>query len=290
MDAIVAQLPAAQARPDVTFRMAGDTFVLVEYGAVRFDLELNLYARRVASAIERGNLAGVTDLAPGIRSLLVGFDPAAVSMGELVERLMVLHAASAAGADVPDAGLVGRCVTLPLAFDDAATRDAVARHASTADPQERSVPSDIDEIVAASGLAAPADLLTTVTGQRWCVAFIGYYPGLPFLLPLNGEIALRVPKLVRRRAWTAEGAVTLGGACIAIFPVEAPGSYRAFGRTVPIYALDASNDAFDGDQMLLCAGDIVMFEAVGEDELTEFRRKAYENQYQYKIDAAIGHL
>lgn len=277
MDAVLARLPVDGDRPEVTCRMAGDSFILLEYGPPAFDLGLNLYARHIASAIEDAAPAGITDLSPAIRSLLVGFDPGVVSMDALVADLMNLHES------MPPAGggrRMGRRVTLPIAFDDSTTRDAVARHRSTGP----GAVSDIDDIVSASGLDDPRDVLAAVTDQRWCVAFVGYFPGLPFLLPVDGTRVLQVPKLERIRAWTAEGAVALGGSCVAIFPVEAPGSYRVFGRTVPIYALGAVNTAFGDDQLLLRAGDVVSFEAVTEDQLAQARRNAYENRYVYRID------
>lgn len=277
MDAVLARLPADGDRPEIACRMAGDEFILLEYGPPAFDLGLNLYARRVASAVEDAAPPGVTDLSPAIRSLLVGFDPGVVSMDALVTDLMALHESMPTG---ETGRRLGRRVTLPIAFDDSTTREAVARHRSTGS----AAASDIDDIVSASGLDDPQALLASVTDQRWCVAFVGYFPGLPFLLPVDGNRILQVPKLERIRAWTAEGAVALGGSCVAIFPVEAPGSYRVFGRTVPIYALGAVNTAFGDDQMLLRAGDVVSFTAVTEDELADARRSAYENRYVYRID------
>lgn len=290
MDAVLATLPAEQSRPALTCRLAGDRFVLLEYGPLEYDLGLNRHARRVAALIEYGRIAGVTDLVPGVRSLLVGFDPEVIELRDLVERLIESHAMAVDIGDVAGVERAGRRVTLPLAFDDTATREAVDRHRATGPAPGQAAPSDIDDIVAASGLAGAADLLEAVTARTWCVGFIGYFPGLPFLLPVGDGPNLHVPKLDRVRAWTAEGAVSLGGACIAIYPVDAPGSYRVFGRTVPIYAQGAVRDAFGGDQMLLRAGDVVGFEQVDENELTELRRKAYENRYRYQIHDPAGPL
>lgn len=279
MDAVLADLPAEGARTRVTCRLGGDAFILVEYGPIAFDLSLNLYAHMVARALEEERLPGVTDLAPGIRSLLVGFDPLVTTPQRLADQLIDLHA------DIAPEGTAttGRGVTLPLAFDDATTREAVSRHQSTLGTVVVDSITDIEAIAVASGMDTADDVLAAVVQQRWYVAFVGYYPGLPFLLPMNDVPRLQVPKLDRLRAWTADGAVSLGGACVAIFPVAAPGSYRVFGRTVPIYAQAPVNDAFDGDQMLLRAGDVVTFESVCEEELTEARRNAYENRYVYEI-------
>ena len=264
--------------------MAGDRFVLMEYGDLVFDLDLNRVARLAADALRASDLAElITDLAPGSRSLLVGFDPNRIDPVALATRLVAAHAELPFDEPVPP----GREVQLPLAFNDSSTTEAVSRHAATLARPDPDAPSDIDDIAAASGLDSQRDVLAAVMSERWMVSFIGYFPGLPFLLPMD-EQQLRVPKLSRRRVWTAEGAVTMGGACMAIFPVEAPGSYRVLGRTLPIYALDGVNDSFGDGENLLRAGDIVTFDLVSEAELIDLRRQAYENRYRYRVrDGAV---
>lgn len=280
MDAVLATLPPAGDRCAVTVRLAGDAFVLVEYGPIAFDLRLNQYAHAAAQAVEAAGIRGVTELAPGIRSLLVGFDPAVTAPDRVAEALVEVHR------DVTDvaARMPRRDVSLPLAFADSTAREAVVRHRSTLEPGADVPADDVEAICRASGLAGPEEALAAVVEQRWFVAFIGYFPGLPFLLPMHATPELQVPKLDRPRAWTAEGAVSLGGKCVAIFPVEAPGSYRVFGRTVPIYNHLPVNDSFAGDQMLLRPGDVVRFEAVSEDDLADLRRDAFENRYAYRIE------
>lgn len=282
MDAVLAALAPDGERCGVTVRLAGDAFVLVEYGAIAFDLHLNQYAHGAAQAVETAGITGVTELAPGIRSLLVGFDPVDTSPERLAEDLVQVHRDLAD----PAAPLPRRDVTLPLAIDDSTAREAVARHQSTLEPGAEALVDDIEAICRASRLEGPAEALDAVVAQQWFVAFIGYFPGLPFLLPMSPVPELKVPKLDRPRAWTAEGAVSLGGKCVAIFPVEAPGSYRVFGRTVPIYNHLPVNDSFAGDQMLLRPGDVVTFESVAEDELAKLRRDAFENRYVYRIEEA----
>ncbi len=46
MDAVIARTPADEARPAITYRYAGDRFVVAEYGEVELDLRLNVYVRR----------------------------------------------------------------------------------------------------------------------------------------------------------------------------------------------------------------------------------------------------
>ncbi len=280
MNAVLASLPASGPRPCVVCRMAGDGFVLLEFGTISFDLALNLLVHAFARTLSADPPRGVTELAPGTRSLLVGFDASVTTPHELSSALIGMHAAL----PQQSTATTGRHITLPLSFDDSTTKEAVTRHRSIVAPEDADPRSDIERIAAASGLSRTSEVLDAVTETPWYVAFIGYYPGLPFLLPMGGPPRLQVPKLDQRRAWTAEGAVSLGGSCVAIFPVEASGAYRVFGRTVPIYALTPVNDAFGGDQILLRPGDVVSFTGVEEAHLSELRRSVFENRYTYDID------
>jgi Allophanate hydrolase subunit 1 len=93
-----------------------------------------------------------------------------------------------------------------------------------------------------------------------------------------------VPKYNPTRTWTAEGAVGIGGPCVAIYPVESPGGYQLFGRTVPVYDVLARHDVFRDDPILIRPGDRVRFLPVSEDQLLAVRRDVLENRYEYMIE------
>ena len=42
--------------------------------------------------------------------------------------------------------------------------------------------------------------------EQW-VGFVGFFPGLPFMFPLDPRETVFVPKYNPSRTWTAEGAV-----------------------------------------------------------------------------------
>ena len=95
MDAIIARTAAAEGRPAITYRHAGDSFVLAEYGDMVLDLRLNFYAIAVKALLDASGIRGVTESAPGYRSLMVGIDSAVLSPSAAVEALADLHAAIA---------------------------------------------------------------------------------------------------------------------------------------------------------------------------------------------------
>lgn len=62
---------------DVTYRRSGDDNLLVEFGPMQLDLALRMRVHALMEAVAAADLAGVTDLTPGIRSLQIQTDPAA---------------------------------------------------------------------------------------------------------------------------------------------------------------------------------------------------------------------
>jgi allophanate hydrolase subunit 1 len=119
--------------------------------------------------------------------------------------------------------------------------------------------------------------------EQWS-AFIGFFPGLPFMFPLDPRETVFVPKYNPTRTWTPEGALGIGGPCFAIYPVESAGGYQLVGRTLPIYDLRGRNAAFRENPLLLRAGDRVRFHRVDEDELLGLFKDVHANRYRYRIE------
>jgi Allophanate hydrolase subunit 1 len=176
----------------------------------------------------------VVEAAPGLRSLLVCFDPSTISAAALVERLNEVHSSVPGQADLV---IPSRKVTLPIAFDDSTSRDAVQRYITTIrqDAPNTAGGNNIDYTVAYNGLPDREALYEAILGTDWWNAFTGFFPGLPFMFPLDPRHEITVPKYNPTRTWTAEGAVGIGGPCVAIYPVESPGGYQLFGRTLTIF-------------------------------------------------------
>lgn len=281
--ALLARHPGGAGKPDVTYRLAGDRYLLVEYGEMVLDLTLNFFVLAVLEALERHPIDGVVECAPGLRSILVSFDAARLRPERLVELLEARHE------EVPgEAGLTlpSRVVRLPLAFDDSESREAVRRYASSIRPDAPNCEggSNIDYIVRCNGLPDREAVYDAILATEWWNAFTGFFPGLPFLFPLDPRRELVVPKYNPTRTWTAEGAVGIGGPCVAIYPVESPGGYQLFGRTVPIYDIRRRNRAFRGDPILIKPGDRVRFHRAGEKEVNDLFEEIHADRYRYRIE------
>jgi urea carboxylase len=279
---IAALREASDGGPKVTFRHAGDQFLLVEYGEMDFDLELNFRVLTVDGILHDRGLDGLVDTGPGFRSNLIRYDPARLAPARLIAELNDIEDAVPAGSEL---SLPSRVIHLPIAFDDARSREAVERYARAVRGDAPNVAdgTNIDYMVAYNGLPDREALYDEVLSTDWWNAFTGFFPGLPFMYPLDPRYALFAPKYNPTRTWTAEGAVGLGGPCVAIYPVESPGGYQLFGRSLPVYDLQARNAAFRADPLLLRPSDRVRFHRVTEEELMAHWEDVRADRYVYDI-------
>lgn len=282
-DAILERRAAAGDRPAATYRQAGDRHLLLEYGEMELDLQLNFRVLALDRELRAARAEGIVDSGPGLRSVLVRYDSTRLPLRELIELLDTLDAALPPARELE---LPSRRIRLPIAFDDAASREAVLRYARTVRDDAPNVAdgTNIDYVVAYNGLDDREALYAEVLATEWWNAFTGFFPGLPFMYPLDPRYALFAPKYNPTRTWTAEGAVGIGGPCVAIYPVESPGGYQLFGRTLPIYDLARRNRAFAEDPILIKPGDRVVFERVGEQELLETFEDVRADRYEYAIE------
>jgi urea carboxylase len=269
--------------PAITYRRAGDRSVLVEYGEMELDLTLNFFVLAVDAALGRQPVEGLVETAPGFRSMLVRYDPLVLSMDDLVASLSRVHEALPAEQEIE---IPSRVIGLPIAFDDSQSRAAVERYIRSIrkDAPNCEGANNIDYIVRYNGFSDREEFYDAVLATEHWTGFIGFFPGLPFMFPVDPRHTVVVPKYNPTRTWTAEGAVGLGGPCYAIYPVESAGGYQLFGRSLPVYDLQARNEAFRENPLLLRPGDRVTFHRTSEEELLEIWEDVRADRYRYQVE------
>jgi urea carboxylase len=146
-DPRILQRPAAPGRPAMVVRQAGDRYLLVELGELMLDISLRLRVHALMQALQAaqaaGQLPGITDLTPGIRSLQLHYDPAQVSREAL---LAALTAADESLGPTEQLSVPSRTVWLPLSWDDASTRLAIEKYMQSVRPDAPWCPSNIEFI------------------------------------------------------------------------------------------------------------------------------------------------
>jgi allophanate hydrolase subunit 1 len=269
--------------PSVVYRQAGDRALLVEYGEMEFDLTLNFFVLAVDAALSARHIDGLTETAPGFRSMLVRYDPLATSAADLIGHLAGVHDDLPAEQEIE---IPSRVIRMPIAFDDSQSRAAVERYIRSIrkDAPNCEGANNIDYIVRYNGFGDGEEFYDAVLATEHWTGFIGFFPGLPFMFPADPRYTVVVPKYNPTRTWTAEGAVGLGGPCYAIYPVESAGGYQLFGRSLPVYDLQARNEVFRENPLLIRPGDRVTFERVSEDELLQTFEDVRADRYRYQIE------
>ena len=281
-DAIAARLPPATGRPLVNHRIVGDSCLLVEYGEMVLDLNLRIRVYSLCNALTERDVPGMLEMSPGVRSVLLTYDPLVLPLRRLLNLLRQIET------ELPESrNLVvpSRIVRLPLAFHDRWTQEAVERYMRSVRSEAPYLPDNVDFVARCNGLDGPAavsDALTT--GYKMVLGLGDVYLGAPCAVPLNPLTRIVVPKYNPARMFTPEGAVGIGGSYICIYPMESPGGYQLVGRTLPIWNTFQSTQAFAAAPWLLETFDRIEFNLVDESELEAARADMFAGRYDLQIE------
>jgi urea carboxylase len=267
----------------VSYRRAGDDYLLVEFGDLVLDINLRFRVHALMQAIEQARLQGVIDLTPGIRSLQVHFDHRRLPMARLVALIDELMTALPS---VDDIVVPSRIVHLPLAWNDAQTRLAIQKYQTTVRPDAPWCPSNIEFIQRINGLASVQEVYDIVFNASYMVLGLGdVYLGAPVATPLDPRHRLVTTKYNPARTWTPENAVGIGGAYLCVYGMEGPGGYQFVGRTVQMWNRYRQTASFrDGKPWLLRFFDQIRFYEVSEEQLLEHRRDFPLGRFDIKIE------
>ena len=211
------------------FLPAGDRSLVVELGD-EISPDINRKIRDLVLAIERRRIAGVVDLVPTYRSLLVYCDPLRVSLADLEREI---------------AGLLGHLGETPLP-----------------PPKVVEIPTcyggwfgpDL-EFVASHCKLSPADVVRIHTGADYLVYMMGFTPGFTYLGGMSERIA--TPRLKTPRTLIPAGSVGIAQQQTGIYPVDSPGGWQLIGRT-PVRLFDPQRDP----PVVVEAGDYIRFVAI----------------------------
>lgn len=143
--------------------------------------------------------AGVTDLVPAARTLLLRLDPQHADPAA-VQRAVERTEPAAGGR------ATGELLRVPVVYDGV----------------------DLDHVAELTGLS-PREVVERHTSAEWTVAFGGFAPGFGYLA--GGPPELLVPRRAESRTRVPAGAVGLAGEFSGIYPRESPGGWQLIGRT-----------------------------------------------------------
>lgn len=260
-------------------RLAGEDAILVEFGGdERIDLPLRLAVRALTDALTASLPPdALRELSPGVRSLHVEFDPAALDLADL----LAVVSTAARGLTVPRR-VPSRVLHLPLAFNASTTRKALERYASSVRAVAPYLPSNIDFVARING-CDPEAVRAAVFDASYLVLGLGdVYLGAPCALALDPRHRMVTTKMNPARVWTAEGEVGLGGSFMCVYGMDSPGGYQLVGRTAQMWSTWRTGDG--RTPWLLNEFDVVRFFQVSEDELNAFRARYAAGDATLKVE------
>jgi len=281
-DTVIAELPARAGQPAVAYRQAGDRYILVEYGPMVLDLALRMRIHALMQELRARPIPGILELSPGVRSLQVNYDSRVIPQRRLMDALL---AAEQRLAPVDQMQVPTRIVRLPMAWQDSATLDAVARYRQSVRDTAPWLPSNVEFMRRINGLDTVEQVRDIVFSTSYLVLGLGdVYLGAPCAVPLDPRHRLLTSKYNPARTYTAEGTVGIGGVYMCIYGMDSPGGYQLIGRTLPIWNKFLKNSGFKpGEPWLLKFFDQVQFYPVEEAELTEMREAFREGRMQVDV-------
>jgi inhibitor of KinA len=222
------------------FLTAGDTALVVEFGD-RVDEHLSALVLALARRVEAAAIAGVVETVPTFRSLMVHYDPLAISNAELQARIKPLLSKLAGTVSA------GRHWRLPACYDP-------------------KLGLDLAEVAERTGLSE-ADVVARHSTAPFRVYMVGFLPGFAYLGGLPA--ALELPRRENPRLKVEAGSIAIAMAMSVIYSIDSPGGWNVLART-PVALWDLRR----APAALVSAGDRVSFAPISLAEYEELAGKA----------------
>lgn len=170
------------------------------------DLEQTL---ALFDALQATPIAGVTELVPAARTVLVVFRPDTVTREALIADIGARDTSNRVARE-------GKLIDIPVHYNG----------------------EDLDEVAALLGITRQ-EVVRRHTGGTYSVAFTGFAPGFAYLS--GGDPSLDVPRRKTPRTRIPAGAVALAGTFSGVYPQASPGGWQILGVT-PVAMWDLSRD------------------------------------------------
>lgn len=259
------------------FLPGGDCFMEIEFGD-ELNLELNFRAQGLAKLIGEQRIRGIVETAPFFASILLHYDPDLIGFDDLRREMTALiHTIET----LDDVELNSRLIYFPAVYLDPWSSEAIDQYIEKINPNKKRDPAYIAEL---NNLASVEQFVRVHSGSEYWVAALGFWPGTPFMMPLDPRCRLFAPKYNPPRTFTYKGTIGMGGGATAIYPVDGPGGYQIFARSpVPIWDMQQRLKPFKEAPYLLRPTDRMKFVHITLDEFAEIERKCEEGTFEMNV-------
>lgn len=236
------------------FLCAGDTALVVEFGD-SVDRGLSNRVLGLAESLQSADIAGVVELVPTFRSLLIHYDPLVTSGATLEGALRGRLAQTVASARQKRLWRIPACYDVALA-------------------------PDIADVAERAGLSV-TEVARLHSDTQFHVYMIGFLPGLPYMGDTPRELDL--PRRLNPRVRVPAGSIAIAIGQTIIYPVESPGGWHLIGST-PVSLFDAGRP----QPALFAPGDAVKFEQVSLADHEALKRDVAAGRHQPHYEEING--
>jgi urea carboxylase len=255
----------------------GDRYVLIEFGD-EMDLSLNFKGQALAKLLEQNRQSGVLESAPCFASTLVHYEPQIIGYDDVVVYLNELCKELGPSDDIE---LNSRLFYIPAMYLDPWTEAAINDYRENINSEKI---HDPDFVAQLNNLKDAEHLVKVHSGTEYWIASLGFWPGLPFMMPLDPRCKLTAPKDNPPRTWTPKGSIGMGGGSTAIYPENLPGGYQIFARTpIPIWDTNKSFSVFENNICLFQPGDRVKFVPCDKLHFEDLEQQVKDQSYIYNV-------
>ncbi|MSR13367.1 MAG: allophanate hydrolase subunit 1 [Gammaproteobacteria bacterium] len=259
------------------FLPGGDRFMEIEFGD-ELNLELNFRAQGLAQIITEQKIKGIIETAPFFASILLHYEPDLVSYESLKTEMRQLIRSIAT---LDDVELNSRLIYFPAVYLDPWSSEAIDQYIEKINPNKERDPAFIARL---NDLSDVDQFVRVHSGTEYWVAALGFWPGTPFMMPLDPRCRLFAPKYNPPRTFTYKGTIGMGGGATAIYPVDGPGGYQIFARTpVPIWDMQQRLQPFNEAPYLLRPTDRMKFVHCSLKEFADIERRCEDGTYEMNV-------
>jgi KipI family sensor histidine kinase inhibitor len=184
-------------------------FLPVNLNALLVELDNLEQTLALLDSLKRDPMAGIEELVPAARTILVSWRSSACTLAELVHRISQRDVSARAQRS-------GTLIEIPVHYNG----------------------EDLADVAALLGIS-PEEVIRRHTGSEYTVAFTGFAPGFAYLS--GGHPSFNVPRRSTPRTRIPAGAVGLAGTFSGVYPQASPGGWQIIGVT-PAAMWDLSRD------------------------------------------------
>jgi urea carboxylase len=221
-------------------------------------------------------------------AVMIQFDAKVITQQKLLETVQKLERSIEATTDIK---IPCRELYLPVVFDHPDIAASEQRYMETNRPTAVYLPDNVEYLRTNNGLSTRRQTFETLLNSPYLIVAVGFFVGTPILYPLNPLSGIVGQKYNPTRVSTPGGTIGMGGSLFAIYPVEAPGGYMLFARTMECWDAFGNGPSFTPTRPWLFEPfDIVRYHEVSVAEYDQLMLDYRRGKYKFDVRDGVFDL